>query len=71
MCKCPSCKSSYTKRLTRRFILKLVPNAKAYKCYHCKTKFLNVPYLFSVFIFKKGKKKSGRKMIKEDHLIIN
>lgn len=53
MCKCPSCDSSSRRRLERNFILKLVPKAKYYKCYRCKTKFLKVPFILNSFVIKK------------------
>ncbi len=56
MSKCPTCSSNYRKRISRNLLLKIVPKAKFYKCYHCKTKFLSVPYLFNEFIVKKGKR---------------
>ncbi len=55
MSKCPSCNSSYRKRLSRNIILKIIPKSKVFKCYHCKTKILTVPYLLTNFIIKKGK----------------
>jgi hypothetical protein len=57
MCKCPSCGSGYRKRVRRKFLLKLIPKAKAYKCYKCRTKYLFVPYFVPPVILLKGKKK--------------
>ena len=71
MCKCPSCNSSTRRRLSRNFILKLIPNSKFYKCYECKTKFISVPYLFSSIIFKKGAKRFLREVVNEESLLVN
>ena len=71
MCKCPSCNSSSRRRLTRNFILKLIPNSKFYKCYKCKTKFISIPYLFSSVIFKKGTKSISREIINEENLLVH
>lgn len=57
MCKCPSCDSSYRKRVRRNFLFKLIPKAKVYKCYKCRTKYLYVPYFVPPVILLKGKKK--------------
>jgi hypothetical protein len=71
MCKCPSCNSGTRKRLTRSFLLKLIPNSRFYKCYKCKTKFISVPYLFSSIIYKKGTKKSLEDIVTEESLLAN
>ncbi len=55
MSKCPSCNSNYSKRSTRNFFQRIIPKSKVFKCFHCKTKVLRIPYLFSEFIIKKGK----------------
>ncbi len=57
MCKCPSCDSTRRIRERRKLLLKLIPKAKAYKCYKCKTKYLFVPYLTSQVILLKERKK--------------
>ncbi|WP_366915395.1 hypothetical protein [uncultured Polaribacter sp.] len=54
MCKCPSCSSGLSRRLVRTFFLKLIPKAKLYKCHKCKTKFINIPYLFTSIKLKSG-----------------
>ncbi len=55
MPKCPSCKSSFRKRLTRSLVLKLIPNSKLYSCRNCKTKFLKVLYFFKAIVLKRLK----------------
>ena len=72
MCKCPSCDSSYRKRLERNFLFKLfIPKSKFYKCYRCKSKFLNVPYLSFSLLLKKGNKVSSREIIKGTKLVLD
>lgn len=56
MCKCPQCDSSFRKRVPRNLFLKLIPKAKAYKCYKCRAKYLYVPYLIPPVILLKGRK---------------
>ena len=58
MRKCPSCDSSYRKRISRNIILKLIPKSKLYKCYNCKTNFMHLPFISFLLIIKKGVKKS-------------
>lgn len=53
MCKCPSCNLSYRKRLSRNLIFKLIPSSKLFKCFHCKTKYLEISYLSALFIISK------------------
>jgi hypothetical protein len=71
MSKCPSCNSGTRKRLTRNFLLKLVPNSKFYKCYRCKTKFINAPYFFSSIIYKKGAKELFQDVVHEKSMLAN
>lgn len=54
MCKCPSCSSHSKKRVSRTLLLKLILGSKAYKCYHCKTRFLKVPLVNKPLIIKSG-----------------
>lgn len=69
MCKCPECDSSSRKRISRNFLLKLIPKAKYYKCYRCKSKFLSIPYLYTSIVFRKGKKENDREIVKENNLV--
>lgn len=56
MCKCPSCDSSYRRRVPRNLFLKLIPKAKLYKCYRCKSKYLFIPYLVPpILLLKKSR----------------
>lgn len=72
MCKCPSCSSSYRKRLERNFLHKLfIPKSKYYKCYRCKSKFLNIPYFNFSFLIKKGSIESDREILKGSKLVID
>ncbi len=57
MPKCPSCKSSFRKRLARNFVLRLIPNSKLYSCHSCKTRFIKVPYFFKSIVVKRVKSK--------------
>ncbi len=59
MPKCPSCKSSFRKRLARNFILKLIPKSKLYSCYSCKTRFIKIPYFFKTIVVKRVKSKKS------------
>lgn len=55
MPKCPSCSSRFRKRLSRSFLLKLIPKAKLYSCHDCKSRFVKVPYFFNAIVLKKSK----------------
>jgi hypothetical protein len=54
MCKCPSCDSPSKKRINRSLLLKFILGSKAYKCYHCKARFLKIPILDKPLIIKQG-----------------
>lgn len=54
MSKCPSCKSGHKKRIARGSFLKVLFNAKIYKCNECKVKYLKIPFLPTSIIIKKG-----------------
>jgi hypothetical protein len=60
MPKCPSCNSSYRKRLARGLVLRLIPNSKFYSCHNCKTRFLKVPYFFKAIVLKKFKENDDK-----------
>ncbi len=71
MCKCPTCNSGSRKRLPRNLFFKLIPKAKAYKCYRCKTKYLYIPYVGFSFVIQKRIEKIESIVIQESDLITN
>ena len=45
MKKCPKCKSSSKKRMSRKNFSKFIYNSKAYACDNCNNRYLYIPIL--------------------------
>jgi len=52
-------------------LFKLIPKAKAYRCYRCRTKYLYVPYLMPPVILLKGKRRIKDEVFTTKKLVVD